>query len=239
MFVSLAPFNRYGRILRAAAFAASLIPFAAGPLAQAQGTHLWTQSRIEEFEKGTPQGVAITSDGRLLQGPDVAEVVTTPSTFVWSVAVDAHGNAFLGTGSPATVLRVGKDGKIFTLFESKDISVQTIRLQGEDLYAATLPSGKVYKLRADATTKQDESTAAVVFDEATVDQEKTAEGKTLEKSPDSKPLDQKDSAAKSDGKPNYIWDMIFDAKGRLSWSDLSRVSRKCADRQACLIFQIR
>ena len=29
----------------------------------AQGTHLWTQSRIEEFEKGTPQGVAIGSNG--------------------------------------------------------------------------------------------------------------------------------------------------------------------------------
>ena len=58
--------------------------------------------------------------------------------------------AYLGTASPATVLRVGKDGKPFTLFETKDLSVQVVRL-GPDgaLYAATLPSGKVYRLKAD------------------------------------------------------------------------------------------
>src|SRR5215470_3165098 len=79
---------------------------ALAPSAAAQGTHLWTQSRFEEFEKGTPQGVAIGSDGRLMQGPALKEVLTTPSTFVWSVAAGKDGATFLGTGSPATVLRV-------------------------------------------------------------------------------------------------------------------------------------
>src|SRR5581483_3484694 len=92
---------------------AALTPFAGG-----QGTHLWTQSRFEEFEKGTPQGVAIGSDGRLMQGPALKEVLTTPSTFVWSVAAGKDGETFLGTGSPATVLRIDKGGKAFTLFES-------------------------------------------------------------------------------------------------------------------------
>jgi hypothetical protein len=36
-------------------------------LAPAQGTHLWTQSKLEEFEKGTPEGVALQSDGHLRQ----------------------------------------------------------------------------------------------------------------------------------------------------------------------------
>jgi len=35
--------------------------------AAAQGTHLWQQSQMEEFEKGTPEGVAIESDGHLRQ----------------------------------------------------------------------------------------------------------------------------------------------------------------------------
>src|SRR6185437_10660523 len=113
--------------------------------ARAQGTHLWTQSTLEDFEKGMPQGVAITSDGHLHQGPGLTAIVTTPSTFVWSVAADKNGVAYLGTSSPATVLRVGKDGKPFTLFKTKDLTVQVVRL-GPDgsLYAATLPSGKVY-----------------------------------------------------------------------------------------------
>ena len=124
-------------------------------VSHAQGTHLWTQSRFEDFEKGTPQGVAIGSDGTLREGPALKEWLTTPSTFVWSVAADKSGTAFLGTGSPATVLRVEKDGKPFTLFESKDLSVQVVRL-GPDgaLYAATLPSGKVYKLNADAQQRR-------------------------------------------------------------------------------------
>ena len=76
----------------------------------------------------------------------------------------------MGTASPATVLRVGTDGKPFTLFETKDLSVQVVRL-GPDgaLYAATLPSGKVYRLNPDATAKQDETSATVVFDAAKLD----------------------------------------------------------------------
>jgi hypothetical protein len=82
----------------------ALILLGGSPLATAQGTHLWTQSRFEEFEKGTPEGVAIGSDGHLQEGPALREMLTTPSTFVWSVAADKNGTAYLGTGSPATVL---------------------------------------------------------------------------------------------------------------------------------------
>jgi predicted Zn-dependent peptidase len=79
------------------------------------------------------------------------------------------------------VLRVGSrpDGKPFTLFETKDLSVQVVRL-GPDgaLYAATLPSGKVYRLKPDATAKQDESSATVVFDAAKLDEAADNAGRT-------------------------------------------------------------
>src|ERR1700733_12072887 len=77
--------------------------------ALAQGTRLWTQSRFDEFEKGTPQGVQISSDGKLRNGPMATEMVTTPSSFVWSVAIGKDGGTYLGTGSPATVLRGAPD----------------------------------------------------------------------------------------------------------------------------------
>ena len=178
------------------------------PCAHAQGTHLWTQSHIEDFEKGTPRGVALTSDGRLREAPGLKEILTTPSTFVWSVAVDKSGTAYLGTGSPATVLRVGTDGKSVTLFESKDLSVQVVRL-GPDgsLYAATMPNGKVYKLKTDAE-KQDESTATVVFDPAKAG-EAASDKVSEEKADAEKPVDK--DAAKS----HYVWDMTFDTQGRL------------------------
>jgi hypothetical protein len=166
--------------------------------ASAQGTRLWTQSRIDEFEKGTPQGVVLSSDGQLRQGPGLTEDLTTPSSYVWSVAADKNGTAYVGTASPATVLRVaGRPGaKPFTLFETKDLSVQVVRF-GPDgaLYAATLPSGKVYRLNPDAAIKQDEASAELVFDAAKFDE--------------SGPQD------KAEKKSHYIWDLTFDAAGRL------------------------
>jgi hypothetical protein len=187
---------RYPCALRIFALAAALS--AAAPVV-AQGTHLWTQSRIEEFEKGTPQGVSLLSDGHLRAGPGLTELATTPSTFVWSVAAAKNGTAYLGTASPATVLRVGADGKLFTLFETKDLSVQVVRL-GPDgaLYAATMPSGRVFRLKADATTRQDDSSATVVFDAGKLDAVKPEE-----------------AGHKQDVKSHYIWDLTFDQAGRL------------------------
>ena len=54
------------------------------------------------------------------------------------------------------------------------MSVQVVKI-GPDgsLYAATLPSGKVYKLNPDAATKQDDATATVVFDAAAFGDGKT------------------------------------------------------------------
>lgn len=186
-----------------AAFGALSAFTAVQPLC-AQGTHLWTQSRIDEFEKGTPQGVAIGSSGHLREGPGLSDILISPSTFVWSIAVDKNGTPFLGTGSPATVLRgsLQKDSKPITLFESRDVSVQVVRI-GPDgsLYAATVPGGKVYKLNPNATAKQDETTAQVVFDAAKA--ESHAAGSEAE------------SAANRQSKSHYIWDMTFDAAGRL------------------------
>ena len=218
MFVPACTVDRPHSALSFAALVLALVAASAGsaPVA-AQGTHLWTQSRLEEFEKGTPQGVAIGSDGHLREGPAPSEMLATPSTFVWSVAVDKNGTAYLGTGSPATVLRTGseKNSKPFTLFETKDLSVQVVRL-GPDgaLYAATLPRGKVYKLNPNAAAKQDAATATVVFDLGKVEAGKAEAGKAGDsgavRDRGAKPVDEK-----ADANSHYIWDMTFDAEGRL------------------------
>ena len=157
-----------------------------GCLAYCQGTHLWSQSQFDQLERGKPDGVAITSDGHLIAGPSSALVATTPSTYVWSVSADKSGNAYLATGSPASVLRVSPSGKTTKLFSSKDLSVQAVRV-GPDgaVYAAMLPSGKVYKLDPNASDLSEEN-ATVVFDPAATTE-----------------------------KPKYVWDLAFDSEGRL------------------------
>ena len=154
--------------------------------ARAQGTRLWTESHMEDLERGTPNGVAITSDGLLVPGPATRQVLATPSTYVWAVATDKDGNAYLATGTPATVLRVTTEGKSTTLFTTRDMSVQTVRVGPDGMvYAATLPSGKVYRLDPHAEGKTDD-TATVVFDPSATQE-----------------------------KPKYVWDLAFDAQGRL------------------------
>jgi hypothetical protein len=215
MFVIVPTISRLRFAFRLAALAVAFSVAASQPLL-AQGTHLWAQSRLEDFEKGTPQGVALTSDGHLREGPGLSEMLTTPSTYVWSVAVDKTGTAYLGTASPATVLRVEQGAKPFTLFETKDLSVQVVRL-GPDgaLYIATLPSGKVYRLKADATAKQDEASAAVVFDAAKLDGAKTGPDEDKTAPDGAKTSDGKSDGDKPDAKSHYIWDLTFDAAGRL------------------------
>jgi len=187
----------------------ALLAGAGAPPALGQGTHLWTQSHLEDFEKGSPEGVALTSDGHLHQAPGLKEIATTPSTFVWSIVVDKSGNAYVGTGTPALVQRIAPDGRATTIFETRDVSVQVVRL-GPDgtLYAAAMPSGKVYKLNPAATAKQDESNATVVFNPPGamgMEEPKPASAKAAgEKSPE-----------KPDGVSHYVWDMTFDPQGRL------------------------
>jgi len=153
--------------------------------ALAQGTKLWTQSRYDEMERGTAEGVAIRSDGRLAVAPASALVYATSGSYVWSITTDAAGNAVLGRGGvaagSAVVTRVSPDGKATDLFAGKELAVQALQhANGGSVYAATSPDGKVYKIPADG------GAASVVFDPAL-----TAE------------------------KPKYLWDLATGDDGAL------------------------
>ena len=84
-------------------------------VALAQGTKLWTVTRYDEMERGTTDGVAIRSDGRIEAGPATSLLYSTGGNYVWSVAADAAGNAYVGMGGTAAggavVMRVAPDGK--------------------------------------------------------------------------------------------------------------------------------
>lgn len=183
--------------------------FSASIAAQAQGTQLWNQSSYESFEKGAPHGVAIRSDGMLEASPAATEVLTTSASYIWSLAADRRGNVYLGTGSPATVLKVTPDGKSTPLLETKDLSVQVVRM-GPDgmLYAATLPNGKVYRIDPNGPDTKIDNAATPVYKSGEAAAPHQARGggdsATIVFDP-----------AKLDPKPTYIWGLAFDAEGRL------------------------
>ena len=132
--------------------------------ALAQGTKLWTQSRYDEMEHGTAEGVAIRNDGRLEVAPVSKLLYSTGGSYVWSAASDAAGNAFLGRGGTAAgsaiVTKVAPDGTATDIFAGKELAVQSIRTMPDGtLFAATSPDGKVYRIKPDKS-------AVVVFDPA-------------------------------------------------------------------------
>ena len=151
----------------------------------AQGTKLWTVGRYEELERGSTDGVAIRNDGRLEAAPATSLIYTTAGNYVWSVAADANGNAYLGTGGTisgsASVMLVGMDGKAAKIFEGKELGVQAVRVGADGtVFVATSPDGKVYRIPKGG------GTPFVVFDPAT----------TPEKS-------------------KYLWDIAVGAGGEL------------------------
>ncbi len=154
---------------------------------QAQGTKLWTQSRYDELERGTAEGVAIRNDGRLEVAPEKKLVYTTSGNYVWSIASDAAGNAYLGRGGTASgsavVTLVKPDGTATDIFAGKEMAIQALRTTPEGtVFAATSPGGKVYRIDSPKTT----ATAKVVFDS-----EETPE------------------------KPKYLWDLAVGKAGEL------------------------
>lgn len=135
----------------------------------AQETKQWTVSQYDAMERGEIAGIAIRSDGQISAGPATSLLYQTPGNFVWTVAADKSGSIYAGMGGTtagdAVVTRISTDGKTQTkIFAGKELGVQAIRVAPDGrVYAATSPSGKVYRLGASPD-------ATVVFDPTQTDQ---------------------------------------------------------------------
>jgi sugar lactone lactonase YvrE len=154
-------------------------------IASAQGTKLWTVDRYDEMEKGTSEGVAIRSDGRLEAGPASSLVYATGKSYVWSLGSDAAGDGYLGLGGSASgaaaVMKVSAEGKASQIFAGKELAVQALQVAADgSVLAATSPDGKVYRIPRDG------GAAAVVFDPAATEE-----------------------------KPKYLWDLAVGKAGEI------------------------
>ena len=160
-------------------------------LVSAQGTKLWSVVRYDEMEKGSTEGVAIRSDGRLEAGPVTSLVYTTGKSYVWSMTSDAAGNGYLGLGGTASasavVMKVTPEGKASQIFEGKELAVQAVRLAADgSVLVATSPDGKVYRVSASGGTTTGSAAPVVMFDPAMTEE-----------------------------KPKYLWDLAVGKSGEI------------------------
>jgi sugar lactone lactonase YvrE len=111
---------------------------------------IWETGSRAELLKGESHGVSITDAGALMLAPQFTQVFNTEQPYVWSTAVDAQGNVYLGTGHDGRIYRVSPDGHGSLLYDAAELDVTALAI-GRDgvLFAGTSPDGKVYRITAD------------------------------------------------------------------------------------------
>ncbi len=126
--------------------------------ASASEPAIWSVSSRSDILKGDARNVSIDSNGAVTLAPRLTEIYKTEQPYVWSSAVDAAGNVYLGTGGDGKVFKIppGGSGSLFTDLAELNVSAVAVAANG-DVFAATSPDGKVYRI--DAAGK-----AAVYFD---------------------------------------------------------------------------
>ena len=154
-------------------------------LALADGTRLWKETGYDDFERGTAKGVAIRSTGQLELAPAFNALYTSPSTFIWSIASEKDGTVYAATGAPARLYRITPDGRGTVIFEPKELQVQSVAL-GND--------GAIY-----VATSPDGKVYKIV--------RTPAKGVPTQS--------EFNASVFFDPKTKYIWDLAFDAQGRL------------------------
>lgn len=136
--------RKFAAACAAAAAAAALL--AALPAA-AERMRFWRQTSYEDFEKGTPKGVALRSDGRLVPAPRFQQLADPNLAYLWALATDSQGHVYAAGGSTAKVLRLEEKGAPTVVFESAEMAAQALAVDAHDnLYVATSPDGKVYRV---------------------------------------------------------------------------------------------
>src|SRR5712692_8928941 len=111
---------------------------------------VWEMSSRAELLKGEARGVSITDTGVLTLAPNISQLFNTGQAYVWSTAIDAAGNVYLGTGHDGKLFRVSADGKGGLLYKASELDVTALAVTPDGtVFAATSPDGKVYRVTAD------------------------------------------------------------------------------------------
>ena len=195
------------RLSLLASFLSTLVIASLAPVALADGTRTWEQSKFDDLTKGTATGVAIRSAGGLELAPSFKLLYATPSTYIWAIAADDAGNVYAATGSPARVYRITPDGHATIIFEPQELQVQTLEVDPHGIiYAATAPDGKVYKIEHKPRERADAPKSDSKSDKDSKDA----------KDPAKPALDPSWTSSEyfAPG-TKYIWDLLLDKAGNL------------------------
>jgi hypothetical protein len=122
--------------------------------ASAAGPTFWIVGTQSDFFKGDVENLSIDSDGRLLLGPSASVLADTAAPFLWTLSIDKDGTIWTGSGNEGKLLRVGKDGKVSTFFDSGELEVHAVAPAADGgMYVGTSPDGRIYHLTSDGRSR--------------------------------------------------------------------------------------
>ena len=119
----------------------------------ASETDTWTVDSVAELLSGHGDGVAVTTDGRLVRAPrwQVGVVFDEPVALAGALAAD--GSAFVGTGHPARLYRVRGDRReMLAELPEEQVTAIAVEPDGSVLIAAASP-GVLYRWAAGKLTE--------------------------------------------------------------------------------------
>jgi hypothetical protein len=149
--------GRVRRLLRSLAAAGCL--FAGWESIFAVSPVLWTQQSLADFEKGKPDGVAVTSRGGILLARTIRELPVkaleeNSQPFLWCETIDSKGNLYVGSGNDGKVFKIARGGSGSLFYSSGELAVQALAVDARDnLFVGTNPEGKVYRLTPDGKSE--------------------------------------------------------------------------------------
>jgi hypothetical protein len=107
----------------------------------------WRQETEEHFKEGEAEGVAIRSDGALYvavqKGPSWQ---TQEHRGVWSIAAPDGQPIYFGTGKDGRIYKAQEGTEPELVCETGELAVHALAFSGGQLYAGTIPEGKLFKI---------------------------------------------------------------------------------------------
>jgi hypothetical protein len=131
-----------------------------GP-ALTSSSSVWEMSSFTDFIAGKMDGVALSRDGHITVAPQLDTVFDSGQPVIWSVVPDptAAGAVYAATGHRGRVYHIDSkavDSKgaatLVWTADRPEVFALAVSPQG-DVYAASSPNGKIYRIRAGQATE--------------------------------------------------------------------------------------
>jgi hypothetical protein len=115
----------------------------------AGSTLYFENTTYEDFFGGEQENVAISSDGSIIVTNEIKKISLNLDTIL-STYMESKDKIFIGTGRKAEIFVVSNQ-KAKKIFSSDDIGITAFAKIDKTIFAASIPSGKIYKIDKDGS----------------------------------------------------------------------------------------